>query len=634
MVSGSTASSVNRSVCQASISSVIPLNVLPSITKPSPSSDRAPRWMLDSQPSRRPLPHSTARTTRSRVCTGLTLTQAEPRRPASYGPSTDFTTTPSWPRASVSRTNSSARSAESVTRLGVRCCSGTREASAAQRSVAGRSSRLVPSRWSRSKKYGVTWTPLSIAVRDAVSWNGRGRPSSVSASASPSRTSRSAGRARTMSTTSGSRSVITSRERVAMSTSSPDLCTWMRMPSSLVSIATAPPPALAMAAATSGALDASIGRTGRPTSRANSPRAASPSNAALAIGTVPPASMAARRTALSGAPDAAANPSWTRASRAPWRTLPVITPRNQPCSSAVARPRSSFTAAARVACDPGPDSPARWSKAACTAATVSVGSSAGSGGEPMPRQPTPVRRWSSEPPRYATTVGRSSASASRSVSARATTLALRDRVAATVCEVSTIRASSTRPFCTPPPTGSGTDAGPHLVQLGEERQVERPAQEVDAGRATGADLVADRALHDLEVAEPPLLEVVLEVDELLAGLVHAPVLLRRRVDRRQGVDQLGVQPVGEGPVARQQCCRDGVPAPGEVREVLVVQARLLQQRLQLGLCGRFVREDLDHVGVLVAEQELHLAVLRRLEARRRGQERPDQGVLRRRHRRQ
>ena len=77
------------------------------------------------------------------------------------------------------RTNSSACSGESVTRLGVRCCSGTRSASAAQRSVPGRSSRLVPSRWSRSKKYGVTWTPLSMAVRDAVSWNGRGRPSSV-----------------------------------------------------------------------------------------------------------------------------------------------------------------------------------------------------------------------------------------------------------------------------------------------------------------------------------------------------------------------------------------------------------------------------------------------------------------------
>ena len=52
---GPVASSVNRSVCQASISSVMPLNVLPSMTKPvSAESSRAPRWMLDSQPLRRP----------------------------------------------------------------------------------------------------------------------------------------------------------------------------------------------------------------------------------------------------------------------------------------------------------------------------------------------------------------------------------------------------------------------------------------------------------------------------------------------------------------------------------------------------------------------------------------------------
>ncbi len=79
-VAGSIASSVNRFVCQASISSVMPLKVLPSMTKPSPS--RAPRWMLDSFPVRRPEPHSTASTTRSSVCTGLILTQPAPRRPA------------------------------------------------------------------------------------------------------------------------------------------------------------------------------------------------------------------------------------------------------------------------------------------------------------------------------------------------------------------------------------------------------------------------------------------------------------------------------------------------------------------------------------------------------------------------
>ena len=77
-------SSRKRSVCQRSSSSVRPLNVLPTITK-SPSAPRAPRWRFDSQPWRRPWPHSTASTTRSSVCTGLTLRQAPPRRPASYG---------------------------------------------------------------------------------------------------------------------------------------------------------------------------------------------------------------------------------------------------------------------------------------------------------------------------------------------------------------------------------------------------------------------------------------------------------------------------------------------------------------------------------------------------------------------
>ena len=72
-------------VCQSSISSVMPLNVLPSMTKPPVSGSRAPRWMLDSLPRRRPEPHSTASTTRSRVCTGLTFSQPAPRRPASYG---------------------------------------------------------------------------------------------------------------------------------------------------------------------------------------------------------------------------------------------------------------------------------------------------------------------------------------------------------------------------------------------------------------------------------------------------------------------------------------------------------------------------------------------------------------------
>ncbi|OEV18134.1 hypothetical protein AN221_23560 [Streptomyces nanshensis] len=58
-----------------------PLKVLPSIAK-VPSGRRAPRWRLESLPVRRPLPHSAASTTRSRVCTGLTFSQEAPLRPA------------------------------------------------------------------------------------------------------------------------------------------------------------------------------------------------------------------------------------------------------------------------------------------------------------------------------------------------------------------------------------------------------------------------------------------------------------------------------------------------------------------------------------------------------------------------
>ena len=75
------------------------------------------------------------------------------------------------------------------------------------------------------------------------------------------------------------------------------------MPSSLASIATSVSPSgerPAIAAATSGALEASIGMIGRPTSSPIAARASSPSNAAPAAATVEPASIAARRTAASG----------------------------------------------------------------------------------------------------------------------------------------------------------------------------------------------------------------------------------------------------------------------------------------------------------------------------------------------
>ena len=106
-------------VCQVSSSSVSPLNVLPSMTKPPVEGSRAPRCRLDSQPRRRPCPHSTASTTRSSVCRGLTLIHPAPRRPAAYGVASDLTTTPSWPCAIASPKKAVASSAEEVTRRGM-----------------------------------------------------------------------------------------------------------------------------------------------------------------------------------------------------------------------------------------------------------------------------------------------------------------------------------------------------------------------------------------------------------------------------------------------------------------------------------------------------------------------------------
>ena len=47
--------------CQINISSVMPLKVLPNMTKPPLTGSRAPKCRLLSHPSRRPLPHSMAR---------------------------------------------------------------------------------------------------------------------------------------------------------------------------------------------------------------------------------------------------------------------------------------------------------------------------------------------------------------------------------------------------------------------------------------------------------------------------------------------------------------------------------------------------------------------------------------------
>ena len=174
------------------------------------------------------------------------------------------------------------------------------------------------------------------------------------------------------------------------------------------------------------------------------------------------------------------------------------------------------------------------------------------------------------------------------------------------------------------------DLGAHGVELGEEGELEGLLQEGGARRSAGARLHADGALHRLQVPEPPELEVLLEVDELLAGLVGRPVVVGVLVDGADDADERLVEDPGLGDVAVEDVLRNGVPGAGEVAQELVVDAGRLEQFGEQGVSRGIRLEHAQHAAVLVAEHELDRAVLVRLEAARVAEEAAELGVLGRR----
>ena len=213
-----TSRSRNAAVCQVSSSSVRPLKVLPTITKPPPSGSRAPRWRLDSQPRRRPWPHSAASTTRSKVCTGLTLRHALPRRPASYG------------LASVLHHHPLVAGGQGGLHEG-RGLAGVGGDQPGHGEPAGHLVERAPAARAAARSMQVAAVDVQhveeegpqrqlVAGRDRRGRSGSwcpGRPRAgrrARPSTSPSSTSSSAGSARTTSTTSGSRAVTSLRLRV------------------------------------------------------------------------------------------------------------------------------------------------------------------------------------------------------------------------------------------------------------------------------------------------------------------------------------------------------------------------------------------------------------------------------------
>ena len=151
------------------------------------------------------------------------------------------------------------------------------------------------------------------------------------------------------------RAVTSSRLLLKIATSPSRTCICTRTPSSFHSAPAVPRRSIAVAA--SGALPASIGASGRPTSMRNASSAGVPpaSAAAPTVGRSP-ASRSARRTAAGGTSAAFATASMSTPPSAPWRRSPVRSARRNRCSPAVARPKSSPARRSRSPLDPGPDS--------------------------------------------------------------------------------------------------------------------------------------------------------------------------------------------------------------------------------------------------------------------------------------
>ena len=290
----------------------------------------------------------------------------------------------------------------------------------------------------------------SVPKRLIVSWKRRGSASSVRPIASPSSTNVWAGNARTTSTTSGTRAVTSLRLRVKARTSSPARCTWMRAPSSFHS--TEARPVAANASATDAALAASIGWTGRSTSKPISASAASPTvSARRAASARSPLSIAARRTAAAGTCAARGD----RVGHQPGeRTLAQLAGEETDDEVGLGRRRTReqlaehcLAGGRRSRAGRRLDAVERVVELGHRHAVVGASARRRSACRLLPRtrvaQPTPIRPWRGSPVKRLTTVAISSGAHARSVAASASILVLRDRVAATARDVSTTALSNT-----------------------------------------------------------------------------------------------------------------------------------------------------------------------------------------------
>ena len=269
-------------------------------------------------------------------------------------------------------------------------------------------------------------------------------------------------------------------------TSSPARCTWMRMPSSFTSTMAGTPVA-ASAAATSGALDASIGASGRPTVRLNS-ASAPPVSAAAATSLRSPESSSARRTAVGGN----AGGLGDRVGEQPGLgALPQLTA-EQPDEHALlvggGRREKSVKQATAPACEPRPATteiaamPPRRPRP--RSASARRRAAAGRAGWRSRRRSAvaAAHRRGRRRRRRARGLGGSAASRRRQPASRSI-LAWRPEVAATAAEVAARSANSTDPSS----TAGATDCS----RVGEFHSAEAPAHAADGALGVLAVLLGD-----------------------------------------------------------------------------------------------------------------------------------------------
>src|ERR1700754_3072490 len=118
--------------------------------------------------------------------------------------------------------------------------------------------------------------------------------------------------------------------------------------------------------------------------------------------------------------------------------------------------------------------------------------------------------------------------------------------------------------------------------------------------------MANNPLHRFHMAETPKLETFLHVHELLAHVIFRPAVRSMLIDMLEHRQQALVSLVRLSHVTGEQVSRYAMAAAREITQEFVVQARRFEYVAQAGFSRRIVSEYLEHLRVLVAEQELDL----------------------------